>query len=456
MRLKTLVKVLLSFGLVGLLAATVHFNQQPVVVRLGLWNPASIAMELWSVMMIAFGAGAGLILLFDIAGGARRFARNRRAQRLHRAHERAEDRYRLALRDLENGRAEQALGRLEEVLAREPQHVNALIRRGDCLRSLARYREAVASLEQAIRLAPDNLVSLYHLSDVYLETADWMRAEEILRRVVRLDPQTTVSAHRKLRDLKMRQKDWAAADELQSRLVSMLTVSAEKEEARAVTVGIRFQFGVDQLSRGELKNAIASLGTALEWDAGFVPAYCRLGQAHWEAGQVDQALQVWRKGYQKTRSPEVLQAIEEHYLDREEPEEAIALWKRAIIEAEDETPLRYCLGKLYLRLFMLDEALREFRWVEERVTSLPFLHVQIARILRGKGDLRGALGEVDELLGKLGEALMDYRCGGCQKRFPEWTDHCDRCGRWNNIHLDVRGEAVPEPTIRPAPTWSTP
>ena len=41
----------------------------------------------------AFGASAALILFFDIAGGARRFAQSWKEKRLHRAHERTEDLY---------------------------------------------------------------------------------------------------------------------------------------------------------------------------------------------------------------------------------------------------------------------------------------------------------------------------------------------------------------------------
>jgi lipopolysaccharide biosynthesis regulator YciM len=454
MRLRTLLILLAIFAFVALLASTIAMNQSQVVVRLGWVRPMTV--QLWAVMLIAFGAGAALILFFDIAGGARRVARNWKAKKLHRAHEKVEDVYRRGLRDLENGRAAEALARFEEVLSSEPHHVNALMKRGDSLRALGRYRDAVASLEQAIRLVPDNLVALYHLSDVYLDAGDPVRAEEVLRRIVRLDPKTTVSAHRKLRDLKVKQRDWLAADQLQSSLGEMLTLPGEREEARAVALGIRYELGSQQLERGDPKAALSSLATALKWDSGFVPAYIKLGEAHRASGQPEQAVASWWQGYRATGSPELLLALEEHYLEAERPEEAIAVWKQAISEATDPTPLRYCLGKLHHRLFMLDEALREFRKVEERVESLPSLHVHIARILESKGDLRGALSEFEALVDRVGEELMDYRCRSCQRRYAAWTKHCESCKHWNTVVLDVRAAVMPEPTIRPAPTWSTP
>jgi predicted ATP-dependent serine protease len=51
--------------------------------------------------------------------------------------------------------------------------------------------------------------------------------------------------------------------------------------------------------------------------------------------------------------------------------------------------------------------------------------------------------------------MQDYGCGSCKTTYPEWGDYCGHCGRWNSIQLSVRAAARPEPTIRPAPTWST-
>ena len=95
-------------------------------------------------------------------------------------------------------------------------------------------------------------------------------------------------------------------------------------------------------------------------------------------------MRVWRQGYDVTGSTEPLSALQNFYLKDEQPEEAIAIWKQAIVLADNELALRYCLGKLYYRLYMLDDALREFQLIEDRVSGLPALHLYIARILESK------------------------------------------------------------------------
>jgi tetratricopeptide (TPR) repeat protein len=254
----------------------------------------------------------------------------------------------------------------------------------------------------------------------------------------------------------MKQKQWGVADQLQAKIEKMLTLSTEQEAAQATALGIRFEVGCEQMARGESKEAIASFTSVLKRDESFVPAYLKLGETQMNAGDTDEALDTWGKGYRTTGSTELLAAVQNHYLRAEQPEDAIGTWKQAIVLSENEAPLRYCLGKLYYRLFMLDEALKEFRLMEDAVSGLPSLHVYIARVLESKGDFKEALSKNKTVLSEVGGLMEDYSCSSCQERFSEWRHNCDYCGKWNTIKLDVRAAARPEPAIRPAPTWSTP
>jgi hypothetical protein len=148
--------------------------------------------------------------------------------------------------------------------------------------------------------------------------------------------------------------------------------------------------------------------------------------------------------------------VQNYYLREDQPEEAIRVWKQAIVLSESEEPLRYCLGKLYYRLFMLDAALNEFKLIEDSVSGFPALHVYIARILENKGDLQGAVAKNKTVLGEVSGLMADYSCSFCKKRFPEWRERCDQCRKWNTVALDIGAAPAPVPEIRPSPTWSTP
>ena len=454
MRARTVLTILLVFGSVWFVVSTIRLNEALVTIRFAFFQPTEL--ELWMVMLAAFGIGAGLILFFDLAGGVRRFTSDRRRRRAGRAHAEVEELYFAGLDAMVNGHHQKALDRFESVLAREPEDENALLKKGDSLRALGRYREAADTLERVSKEAPENLLALYSLSDVYLAAGADERAKLTLERIIGLDPETTVSAHRKLRDLLLQQAKWQEANALQRRLVDMVTSKEERALEAATANGIVLGLGASKAEAGNVQEAALLFRSILENDEKFVPAYVRLGEALAAADDTDEAVRTWRRGYETTGSTEPLSALQNFYLLAEQPEEAIAVWKQALVLADNEVPLRYCLGKLHYRLFMLDEALREFQLIEDRVSGLPALHLYIARILESKNDHSAALAKTKMLIAEVEGLMMDYACNTCEWRAPEWTERCARCGRWASVELHLPPATTPEPTIQPSPTWSTP
>ncbi len=453
MRAKTLLTILSVFAIIWFVVSMVRLNQGPVTVRFAMLKP--LELELWMLMLGAFAVGAALILIFDIAGGARRFARDRKQKRDYRAHEEVELLYLQGLDAMVNARHEKALDRFEKVLEREPSHTNAAVKQGDSLRALKRYREAAEILERTSRMTSDNLVALYSLSDVYLDAGADERARATLERIIETGPDTTVSAHRKLRGLLARGLEWERASDVQKKLVAMVS-SEEREKEQSFAKGIRLGLGMQLAERGHVQDAIDTLRSIIEEDEGVVPAYVRLGEVLALTDETDEAIRVWHRGFERTGSTEPLSALQSFYLKDDQPEEAIGVWKRAMVLSDNEVPLRYCLGKLYYRLFMLEEALREFRMIEDRVSGLPALHLYIARILERKGELSAALTKTKMLVSEVEGLIMDYLCNVCGWRSSEWDERCTRCGSFSSIALHLPAANVPEPSIEPSPTWSTP
>ena len=454
MKARTVLTILAVFATVWFVVSTIRLNETLVTIQFAFFPPTEL--ELWMVMLAGFGLGAGVILFFDLAGGARRYARDRRRRRASRAHEEVEDLYLGGLDALVNGHYEKALQRFESVLERESDHENALVKKGDSLRALGRFREAADTLERASIAAPENLLALYSLSDVYLAAGADERAKMTLERIIQLGPETTVSAHRKLRDLLVQRSKWVEANALQSRLVDMVTSEEERALERAVANGVLLGLGISKLEAGNLEEARLMFRSILENDDKFVPAHVRLGEALAAEDDTEEAVSTWRRGYEVTGSIEPLTALQNFYLRAERPEEAIGVWKQALVLAENEIPLRYCLAKLHYRLFMLDEALREFQLIEDRVSGLPALHLYVARILESKNEHSAALAKTKILVAEVEGLLMDYVCSACEWRAGEWTERCPRCGHWDSIALHLPATTTPEPTILPAPTWSTP
>jgi lipopolysaccharide biosynthesis regulator YciM len=256
--------------------------------------------------------------------------------------------------------------------------------------------------------------------------------------------------------LLVRRQEWDEAAAVQQKLRQMIVSSEERELEQVMAKGIRLGLGVSLLKKDRPREAAEIFKSLLAEDDRFVPAYIRLGEALASLDDTETAIRTWRKGFEVTGSTEPLSTLQNFYLRDEQPEEAIGVWKQALMLSENDVPLRYCLGKLYYRLFMLDEALRQFQMCEDRVSGLPSLHLYIARILENQGKIGAALAKTKMLVAEVEGLMMDYVCSACDFRSSEWNERCARCRRWDTVGLHLPVVAAPEPTIQPAPTWSIP
>ena len=82
----------------------------------------------------------------------------------------------------------QALTLLDEVLAGQPQHIEALYYRGLVFSAMGQPSQALSSLEQAAQLRPGDSAIQYHLGATYFSLQQYERAEPILSQVYALHP----------------------------------------------------------------------------------------------------------------------------------------------------------------------------------------------------------------------------------------------------------------------------
>jgi tetratricopeptide (TPR) repeat protein len=86
------------------------------------------------------------------------------------------------------GRLEEAEKKYREVLARQPDHVDALRGLGNVARRMHQYRDAAALLRRAVELAPDYAPAWGELGAVLIEMDEHEEALESIRRALRLEP----------------------------------------------------------------------------------------------------------------------------------------------------------------------------------------------------------------------------------------------------------------------------
>jgi tetratricopeptide (TPR) repeat protein len=254
----------------------------------------------------------------------------------------------------------------------------------------------------------------------------------------------------------MREGSWDKAWDIQQRIEELLSgMGRPGKTEKKYHLAIRYMLARRHLEEGRPRDAIGILRRLVRIDATFAPAHLRLGKALIAMDQPESAVEAWEEGYEATGHPIFLTTIEDHYLRDEQPRRAIEALKAAVWKSKKDILPRFFLGKLYYRLEMLDEALIEFTRMKGSVASFPALHYHLAKILERHGNYREAIRELETVLLQAAALQVEYVCGTCSRRYPEWVEHCERCGEWNTVVVDFREErAVEDLGLSTAPVYT--
>lgn len=435
------------------LLGVVSANSTVVTVTLPLFRP--LQAELWKVMLGGVGIGAASALAFDAAGRVRRSLRERRRRRGREQIEEGERLFLEGVGEMASGRWAEALLCFEAAQEYAGADVRLLTRKAECLTRLDRPAEAAAALQEAAEEDRSDRGVAYAQAEALAATGEKERARALLERTIPEDPEPPTAALASLRDLQREAGEIRAALATQQQILSLAAPSEQPAEIRRA-LALRHAHGRMLLEEGETAEAVRVFRGIVEEDPEAVPAWVRLGEAYLSGGNEKSAIEVWERAFEATGATAPLTALQNLHLDRTRPEEAIALWKRAISRTNGGAAAQYLLGRLYDQLFMLDDALRVFSDLPR--FSSPALAARLSRILEGRGELPQAVARAREVLAAVPALAAEYSCSGCGARYPEWADTCRACDAYGSVRLDLGapdGEGgnaeVPKPVSEPVP-----
>lgn len=113
----------------------------------------------------------------------------------------SEDTFNKAILEFNLGNYKKALTLFERVLENKPQHVNALIKKGNILGKFAKYQEAIKAYDKALELEPENILALINkgLALHYLERYD--SAITCYDAILKIKPNNTIALYNKASSL---------------------------------------------------------------------------------------------------------------------------------------------------------------------------------------------------------------------------------------------------------------
>ena len=105
---------------------------------------------------------------------------------------------------------------------------------------------------------------------------------------------------------------------------------------------------------------------------------------------------------------------------------------------------------------MNDEALRILQAVRERVRRSPIYHYLLARLHERRGELEESVEAYVTCIEQAGIPASEYICRICGSTESSWQAHCDQCGAWNSIEVDLDEErlSVSDLGLKERPVWT--
>jgi tetratricopeptide (TPR) repeat protein len=416
------------------------------------------SVPVWVALLVVFLAGFLPVGATLVADTLRHELRQRRARREAREQESLDATYRRAVDLHADGQLARAATELEAYLAARPESFSGLTRYGVLLTDLGRYDEAIDVHRRTATIFPGSVAVLSRMADTHAARGESEVAREIQNRIVRESPGFGLEVLKRRRAEAISQRDWAEATQLHARIERLLADSGDAQalaHESALGQGLEYQRGVLMLEQDQVAEAAEIFRRLLGHEPRFLPARIMLGEAELVAERETEAVAIWKTGYLETGSPVFLQRIEDHFIEREKPLEAIETLRGLIAEADNDLLPRFYLGRLYHRLEMLDDAARTLAGIAERIKSSPTYHYLVGRIQQRRADLVHATESYLTCLRQLELGVSEYVCSVCSRRYEDWRDFCADCASWNSIDLNFEEERLSAEAlgVQPVPVW---
>lgn len=453
MKITSILKLLILFAIFYYLITFIQANQEASTVRFPwIGEHLVVGGPGWAVIGACVAVGFLASALWMLVQTIVSFFSP--SGKLARSMKKIEEKYYYGIEALSKGDQQAASVFFEEILGMDPDNIRTLVKYGEVLRGMGKGQRAITLHQQALNLSQNNVKVLHELCQDYLSTGEVDKARGMLEKIIDISPKGNIAIHRQLRDLLITRKAWDDALRVQRNIITMISSSVEREAESELLSGIEYEYAMDYLSAQQIQKAQEVLEKIITRDKKFIPAHLRLGECLLMKSREDEAVLAWKRGYDTTASPVLLSRLEEYYLSAEQPDKAIETYNQVIKEQDDNLMPRLLLGKLYYHLEMIDQAIEIFEEIDSDFEYAPLMFYYMGKIQSRKGDNKGAVETFSTILRSSGILEEEFKCGNCGKTYEQYVPHCDNCGTWNHVTLNVRtGASLEEMRVASRPIY---
>jgi lipopolysaccharide biosynthesis regulator YciM len=261
------------------------------------------------------------------------------------------------------------------------------------------------------------------------------RALEAFNEVLRLDPDNHY-ALLNIEKLHEDQHQWQEAYEVRRSLGNQ--AGGDDVRSQSILAFLENELGLQAVARGDYTAAIARFQSAIDLDAGVVPAYLNLGDIYARDGKMAQAAGVWEQVIDKApdRAYLTFDRLATAYESAGTPERFLQLCRRLIADNPQNWRARLALAK---RLESRDDATGALELLFDALVHNPHaltLHQSIWHVLARLDFERNLVQRYVELTRHAVFYMDPHICIRCRYRSTELLWQCPHCHEWNTFVED--------------------
>jgi tetratricopeptide (TPR) repeat protein len=323
------------------------------------------------------------------------------------------------------------------VIERDPRQVDGLLALASVAEQEGNTQEAIDLLQKARKLDPKGLEILFKLAATF-QLAD--RREEamgVYKEVLASDAENR-KAMRALRDLQIALGRYEDALALQKRIVKATSSGPRADKEKQIFLQLRYEVARNALDKGEADKTAEACRDMIKQDASFTPARVTLGDAYRQLNRDADAIKVYQDGYKALKKSIFLARLEDLYIGAEDPAALLSFYRSRMQEDSGDLLLKLYLGRLCLRLEMVDEGLQHLTDLESTGIDFTKLHLLLAEAHRRRNKIDQAVEEYQKALGIDSHLTLGFICEECNARFEEWQGRCPECKAWDSLVLPER------------------
>jgi lipopolysaccharide biosynthesis regulator YciM len=331
-----------------------------------------------------------------------------------------------------NEQPDKAIESFIEVVKVDPETVELHFALGSLFRRRGEYDRAIRMHQNLIERpdlgAEQKTAALFELAQDYLKAGILDRAEELFSRLEH-GPHAT-QAQRHLLEIFQQEKEWQKAIDMARRL------EADSGESRAKEISqFQCELAATEAMHSRPDAARKLLGAALEANRKSVRASVQLGDLERAAGNLEQAIEHWKRV--ETQNPAYLALAAQRLLDAHREAGRLEEGLTLLTGYLERYPSLDLLDTVFQYTLEAKGAEVAYKLVRDELRRNPTL-LGLDRLLEAQivadahPERRRDLELVRNLVHSHTRRLARYRCENCGFKARQFYWHCPGCGGWES------------------------